>query len=398
MFSALIVVGFAASVTANEWQVVPDTSATTLVGVGADTDANNVAGCASNGVGAFMQRWNGNGFKKELFQGGMVLDAATEGDLTVATGMLPIAISTDGGKTYTPSETLGGISQSVHIANGVITAVGQFMTPVEDPTIPILQGTDGVARSSDKGLTWSVSPVPASYSRYGAFPSENVWYVSGGHWPYDSAELALDKTEKRHRLTARVHVSERGVTHKERLGTRARANATSTSVDDETGFVATISKTVDGGVTWTTVFQSDLNNDYFYFNAIDCSSETHCVAVAEGDANADGGNDARAYVTFDGGATWTNAIPRETWPEDTELVSIMGASWVSETEGWLGATAKNRGALTGIFFHTTDGGKTYNGDAQVPDCFALDMDFADTIGLCACSNSAGTACNIGMYV
>jgi hypothetical protein len=80
-----------------------------------------------------------------------------------------------------------------------------------------------------------------------------------------------------------------------------------------------------------------------------------------------------------------------------DVVSIMSAGWLSETEGFLGATAKNRGLLTGIFFHTTDGGKTYSEVQEVSDCFVLDMDFADTVGFCACSNSAGSASYVGMY-
>ena len=78
-----------------------------------------------------------------------------------------------------------------------------------------------------------------------------------------------------------------------------RVNAT-----EETGWWGTISKTTDGGQTWETVFQS-APTDTYYFNSIACSSEVHCVAVTEG---ADSVDDCKAFVTFDGGDTWTNAL------------------------------------------------------------------------------------------
>ena len=90
-----------------------------------------------------------------------------------------------------------------------------------------------------------------------------------------------------------------------------RVNAT-----DESGWWGTISKTTDGGQTWETVFQS-APTDTYYFNSIACSSETHCVAVAEGANYVD---DCKAFVTFDGGETWTETLAGSV-PSDA--VSLM---------------------------------------------------------------------------
>ncbi len=65
-------------------------------------------------------------------------------------------------------------------------------------------------------------------------------------------------------------------------------------------------KSTDGGKTFTEVFKSELTDKY-YFNGIDCSSESHCVAVAEGYDSA-GSTAVFAFVTFDGGNSWTNTL------------------------------------------------------------------------------------------
>jgi photosystem II stability/assembly factor-like uncharacterized protein len=53
-----------------------------------------------------------------------------------------------------------------------------------------------------------------------------------------------------------------------------------------TGWFGAVTKTTDGGATWTKVFSTNLETDYLYFNGISCSSESHCVVVAEGIGNS----------------------------------------------------------------------------------------------------------------
>lgn len=334
-----------------------------------------------------MERFDGEEVGKENFDGaGMVMDAATDATYTVISTALPIIISKDGGKTYATSETLGGPSLSNDVTDGVISTVGIFTEPKSDG---IPHGVEGVARSEDGGDSWAVFEVPGGDVRFGAYPSKDTWYVTSGMFG-GSTEAA----EGVHQLSARAAVSASGVQFKERK--HFNANDTVTGG----GYTAFISKTTDGGATWSTVFPNDPSN-FFYFNAIDCSSDLHCVAVAEGD-DADGEYDIRAYVTFDGGESWNNAIPKSTWPEDTVMVSIAGAAWVDDNEGWLGATAKNRGLLQAQFFHTTDGGKTYTVEQQLDDCYIMDIDFAtntgSTVGYASCIGSSGATSSMAMYV
>ena len=113
-------------------------------------------------------------------------------------------------------------------------------------------------------------------------------------------------------------------------------------------------KTEDAGQTWTNVFHSN-EEDMYYFNGISCSSESHCIAVAEGDDYIG----CKAFVTFDGGATWEDTLTTS-GVVPTTAVSLIGVDWVDDNEGWLVGTEKNGRLLTGIFYKTIDGGKTFS--------------------------------------
>ena len=105
----LLALGSLAGVSSREWVAVEGTSATTVVGVGAQTDKRAVSGAASNGVGAIVERYDGENWGKEQAAGaGLLLDAAVGSTYTVAASMLPILISNDDGKSYATSDTLGG--------------------------------------------------------------------------------------------------------------------------------------------------------------------------------------------------------------------------------------------------------------------------------------------------
>jgi hypothetical protein len=164
---------------------------------------------------------------------------------------------------------------------------------------------------------------------------------------------------------------------------------------EPTGWVGSISKTTDGGNTWKTVFQSDLLNDYYYFNQISCSSDTHCIAVAEGDDAINGGYLVKAIVTFDGGDTWTDALTAENTPENA--VSVMGAAWETNDEGWVGITTKNGRTLSTAFMKTEDGGKTFALHQTLADCYLMDMAFNDGVGVASCASSSGSSSSIAMY-
>ena len=184
----------------------------------------------------------------------------------------------------------------------------------------------GVAISEDSGHTWRISQinVPTGYTRYGAFPSEKVWYVTSGIWADSAAAVSGE-----HRLSRGYSVTKSGLKYS------APVRSTNETLS-ATDWFGSVQKTTDGGLTWSEVFVIP-STDLLYFNQISCSSESQCVAVAEGDT-ASGGYRVAAYLTTDGGATWTQTL-------DAADVGLTGAYMSSPTEGWLAGTTKSRGEV-----------------------------------------------------
>lgn len=80
-----------------------------------------------------------------------------------------------------------------------------------------------------------------------------------------------------HHLSSRLSIDAHGAVNMHGMD---RSNSTATAAESS-GWWGAISKTSDGGATWDVVFRSQ-PEDVYYFNGISCSSDTHCVAVAEG--------------------------------------------------------------------------------------------------------------------
>eukprot|EP00754_Rhynchopus_humris_P043512 Rhum_TRINITY_DN3322_c0_g1::Rhum_TRINITY_DN3322_c0_g1_i1::g.10358::m.10358 len=201
----------------------------------------------------------------------------------------------------------------------------------------------GPATSADYGLTFTAHGWPKGFSpqappRYGAFPGEKTWYVTGGAWPNTTSTQA----GLRH-LTSKVAVDTKNGRY---VRTGAKVGAPESGATGQYG--ALIAKTIDGGKTWTKQYES---TGKYYFNGISCWDENTCMAVAEGFAK-DGSTDPGAHIfsTTDG-KTWT----------DVHVVgaktggSGLAIEMLSATEAWVGTTAADAAA----FVHTTDGGKTW---------------------------------------
>lgn len=99
----------------------------------------------------------------------------------------------------------------------------------------------------------------------------------------------------------------------------------------------TVSVSEDGGRTWVVSFRTGHEGD-FTFGGIQALSETQAWVV--------GGSGA--YLTKDGGKTWTKSGPSGT-----------GLQFLSAEFGWI----QDKG-----FWHTTDGGLTWKGPRDEP-CF-----------------------------
>ena len=325
----------------NKWTIDSSSQATTVVGVGTYARDGSIAAAGANDVGGFVESYNGTKWNRSPVQAGLLIDAAiSKSGAAVAVSMLQVFVSQDG-KTFSTAQGVEGISQASYIYGDnkdSFALVGTWI--VKGTKVPT--SVSGVATSRDKGLTWEVSnPVPVGSVRYGAFPSEQTWYISSGMWGEDpvpevrkfSSRLSIDSK------TSQFVIN------------NEPSKLKSKSASEPTGWFGAVSKTTDGGKTWTQVFSSNLETDWYYFNGIACSNENHCTVVGEGD-NADGSYVNVVYTTFDGGATWERVM-------STNDDSMTAVDYINDNEGWIAGTRKEGRNVYGVFYRTMDGGKTF---------------------------------------
>jgi len=219
---------------------------------------------------------------------------------------------------------------------------------------------NGATVTTDGGKTWINYDIgaPDPFSRYGSYPSPTTWYLALGDFP--SSSIYRDPDMKV--WTQKLSINKR--TNKMVISNYAE-RAMGRELLQTAGYSAAISKTSDGGKTWTTVF-NDTGN--FYFNDIDCPTTTDCWVVGESESDSPQPG-IRILHTANGGANW-----------DVQLYinnpdySLMDIAMVNATEGWAVGGIFSRG-ITGLFYHTTDGGKTWVNAQSLNDEYATSLSF-----------------------
>ncbi|KAJ9449258.1 hypothetical protein DIPPA_20934 [Diplonema papillatum] len=253
-----------------------------------------------------------------------------------------------------PYYTRNGLWFNNSLSVGIVVTQAMQSTSFGFAYVGTGNAGQGPAVSKDGGLTFHGHWLPKDLApeapvRYGAFPSENVWYVTGGAWPNTTQPAA-----SQHALTSRLLVDKvTGKLSKREIPAAAAAANTS-------AYTGMIAKTTDGGATWTKVFATSGD---FYLNGISCATTELCIAVGEGYAN-DGSTDPGAHVlrTEDGGSSWQKVYQYG----KTTGGSVIDVNMLSATEVWVATSyavsTLNSGAQ---FLHSTDGGKTFTEASSV---------------------------------
>ncbi len=119
-------------------------------------------------------------------------------------------------------------------------------------------------------------------------------------------------------------------------------------IDENIGFCSGIKanggvilKTIDGGVTWTEIYNSNIAGEYVWKLQILPGTNNNTIF---GSVEAVAPNLGKLIKTFDGGTTWASKI----FPD----VDVQAVGFISATQGWMG------GHHTG-FYETFDGGDTW---------------------------------------
>lgn len=360
----LALLGFLQAALAQEWQVGGVNKYTTLMGVHAVSATEAYGSVIDNNVGAGLVRTTDSAATGTFFGpvGAMNMDIAVTGDKsTVAVvGLGGIFLGQPASANFAKVEGIHGITQNVEAwGEKGLGVTGQF-------TFSLTDSVNGVTVSKDAGQTWAHYDIGVDathyYARYGAFPSDTTWYVTSGMWPSD--ERAAPSARDASQLSAYLRVKGNNTLE---ATPNVRAQKLRRAVgDNTTGWYGGISRTTNGGETWTQVFNTDL----FYFNQIHCTDTGNCLAVGE--------NDDNAFVvgTKDGGNTWQTVL---TAPAGVSLVAVR---MLSPNEAWVAGGAQSRaGGLQGYYYHTTDAGASWT--LSNAGGYAFDLSFSEGAGYSA---------------
>lgn len=255
--------------TAGQWAVLPEFSASVALGVSFTTPVDGIVIGGENNMGA--QVWaTSDGGRTTLpavldaeAPALMLLDGDAVRDYSVASGVFAAWSSIDGAQRYRPAEGLGSIGPAQSV-DGFIQG-GEILFVITGSTIL----HNGISVSRDGGRTFAEGVEVFTDrqtdfnigARYGAFPTEDVWFVSGGRFPSSDGD---DDSGTEFHITESIHLNV------DLLHRNASTNPLRfTLADEEKGasqerraqdplnpFTAGIAKSTDGGVTWRTIFES----------------------------------------------------------------------------------------------------------------------------------------------
>ena len=232
---------------------------------------------------------------------------------------------------------------------------------------------------SKTGYDYTKFPIPDSVlnstdflARYGAFPSEDVWYITAGTFPSASDEKTIPLKKDVKIFNKHIHVDANRMSinwaknnDDEEDHTKKSKTGGGNDIKNDSGYSAGIIKTTDGGKTWTVVYKNFNTGDNIYPNGIDCFTEKHCIAVLEGES-------ARIIVTRDGGATW-----KQTLMDNDPHSSLMDVKMLSDTEAWAAGGHPESGDFEGRFFHSLDGGNTWTKES-IKGIYIVSLDMLTT--------------------
>jgi hypothetical protein len=377
MFGYFLFFIYLALVVGDEWSMTEIEGITTLIGLDSLGKENVAAAIGQNGRGCgYLTSTDGCESSKFYIPAGGLLNmdiAMDSNDFGVMVGVSKIYVKQPGSTDFAATDSqIRCSSQSVSrfLSGPGKVGVPGYVTDSEG-------AKNGVAVTLDSGKTWTgfdTGRNSSQYpSRYAAFPTDSTWFVSQGTWPMTEDEA--DKVSQGHkkyssRFTASVTENKGSPLHK--LHTNSKIVK-----GEDSGFYGAVMKTTDGGKTWSEVLNT---KGEYYFNAISCSDENNCVAVAES------GDTAVGYRTTDSGATWTMVVT----PEMGAGLSMMAAFSVSPDEYWLAGGVPGR---QGVFWHGK--GDAAPTKSTLQGAYAADMSFDQGVGYAAVLGM--NTCGIATY-
>lgn len=384
----------------NAWSLVAQNVATEATGIAVNPDGKTAFMAAgSNGSGSNVLKstdggatWGPSTDPTEL----LLLDVTSFGTNVLAAATFSELFSNDTGSTfYNSAGQVASTAQCVRnlMSNGQpigFGIVGDF---------GLFNPTEGVAISTDGGATFTSSNAAPlmTEARYGAFVSPTTWYVSAGQWPESNNDQPSDQPPTTGTGTgtgtgsapAAVAVQSKAITSrmsvhynsqektfsremkKPVLGGARPLNAVggrALQAPSNTSYAAQLVKTTDGGNTWTSQYYAV--NGIGYFNGIDCLDEDSCCVAAECDGPpCNTAIAASILCTTNGGSTWNMNYATNVTGASLLDLRVAGPSsyWaVGGVEGETGSAA--------VFLYSGDSGATWSVDSVLDGVYATSVD------------------------
>lgn len=353
------VIALAPLVSAKEWYVKVPRIATIAFGVDAPSDGSVFVATIQDGVGnAVLKSSDDAGSFTPLqseFSMLMMGMAASSSESACVGGTK--AQTTQDGAVFTESSFTAG--RMVATQNVEKSPSGQFGIPGDFFTGTEI--TSGIAVSLSGGEDFTVYQTAkftqtSAWPRYAALPSDNVWYVACGTW---------SASKSGRQLSDRIFLDEANA-----LSFRNESVASAQGLDkSNNGYAGEILKTTDGGATFMSVYTTEGS---IYFNGIDCASEDVCMVTAEG--NTAGNDSGTVWGTTDGGESWELLFQD---PEGGPGVGLFQVRMLSEQEAWAAGGNLGVPGFEARFFHTTDGGSTWEVE-KIPQVYANEFSMASS--------------------
>lgn len=239
-----------------------------------------------------------------------------------------------------------------------------------------------MAVSTDRGKTFSASPVPSGFTRYGSFIDSQTWVVSAGIWGDDANSTAAHEVNYNHQdvsLSARLRAGKGGKI--QRVG------------GDEPPVNCS---TMDG---WPS----------FLLPPMAASPTRRRSAPPKAPNTTSTASAALAQPAW----LWLKATrlvveprdlpsPAQIWARPgprPSTVTSYSVSWpmTSPTTGWMAGAVHARG-MTGQFYYTEDGGQTWVLRQTMDNCMPLDLSFSQSgLGVASCVSSSGSTAQAALY-